>query len=84
MSGNNPAGKKDEIDTWDKNKLEVVVQNSLVFFEKNLIKMANLDQSTCKKKAMKGKLGKDSITSSLYKISKCKLQESQATHALQQ
>ena len=52
------------------------VQKWLVFIrfilEKNLSKAANLDQKTCKK-TMKGKLGKDSITSSLYKINKCKL-----------
>ena len=37
-----------------------------VLFEKNLSKVANLDQKTCKKKTMKGMLGKSSITSSLY------------------
>ena len=49
-----------------------VVQKWLVFFEKNLNKIANLDQKTCKKKTMKGKLEKDSITSS-YKTNKCNL-----------
>ena len=44
-----------------------------VLFEKNLSKVANLDQKTCKKKTIKGKLGKDSITSLLYKINKYNL-----------
>ena len=44
-----------------------------VLSEKNLSKVANLDQMTCKKKTMKGMLGKSSITSSLYKINKYKL-----------
>ena len=43
------------------------------FYSRKTSKVANLDQKTCKKKTMKGKLGKDSITSSLCKISKCKL-----------
>ena len=59
--------------TGDKNKAEGVVQKWLVFFEKDLNKIANLDQKTCKKKTMKGTLGKNSIISSLYKINKCKL-----------
>ena len=46
-----------------------------VLFEKNLSKVANLDQKTCKKKTIKGKLGKENITSSLYKTSKCKLRK---------
>ena len=53
--------------------VESVVQKWLLSFEKNLKRIANLDQKTCKKKTMKGKLGKDSITSSLYKINKLKL-----------
>ena len=64
---------QDESDTEDKNVIEGIVQRWLVFFEKNLNRIANLDQKTYKKKTMKGKLGKDSITSSLYKINKCKL-----------
>ena len=67
---------QDESDTGDKNIVEGVVQKRLVFlvlFEKNLSKVANLDQKTYKKKTIKGKLGKESITSSLYKINKCKL-----------
>ena len=64
---------QDESDTWDKNIVEGVVQKCLVFFEKHLNRFANLDQKTCKKKTLKEKLGKDSITSSLYKINKCKL-----------
>ena len=64
---------QDESDTGDKNKVEGLVKKWLVFFEKNLNKTANLDQKTCKNKTMKGKLGNDSITSSLYKINKSKL-----------
>ena len=67
---------QDESDTGDKNMVEGVVQKWLVLFvlfKKNLSKVANLDQKTCKKKTMKGKLGKYSITSSLYKINKGKL-----------
>ena len=55
-----------ESDTGNKNKVEGVVQKWLVFFDRNLNKIANLDQKTCKKKKMKGKLGKDSKTSSVY------------------
>ena len=65
--------EQEESDTGDKNKVEGVVQKWLVFFAKNSNKIANLDQNTCKKKTMKGKLGKDNITSSLYKMNKCKL-----------
>ena len=43
--------------------VEGVVQKWLVFFEKNLNRIANLDQKTCKEKSVKGKFGKDSITS---------------------
>ena len=68
--------------TGEKNKWEGIVQKWLVFFEKNLIKIANLDQWTCKKKRMKRKLGKDNITRLLYKINKCKFQQSQAVYAL--
>ena len=64
---------QDESDTGDKNKVEGFVKKWLVFFKKNLNKIANLDQKTCKNKTMKGKLGNDSITSSLYKINKFKL-----------
>ena len=64
---------QDQSDTGDKNIAKGVVQKWLVFFEKNFNRIANLDQKTCKKEAMKGKLGKDSITSSLFKINKCKL-----------
>ena len=62
---------QDESDSVDKNIVEGVVRRGwvlFVLFEKNLSKVANLDQTTCKKKTMKGKLGKESITSSLYKI----------------
>ena len=68
---------QDESDTRDKNKLEGLVEKWLVFFEKNLNKIANLEQKTCKNKTMKGKLGKDSITSSLYKINKSKSSKAQ-------
>ena len=36
--------EQDENDTGDKNKVEDVVQKLLVFFKKNLNKVANLDQ----------------------------------------
>ena len=65
---------QDESDTADKNIVEGVIQKWLVFIgfiRENLSKVANLDQKTCKKKTIKGKLGKDS--SSLHKINKCKL-----------
>ena len=64
---------QDESDTGHKNIVEGVVQKWLVFFEENLNRIVNLDQKVCKKKIMKGKLGEDSITSSLHKINKCKL-----------
>ena len=50
-----------------------VVTPWLVFFEKDLSKIATLDRKTCKKETMKGKLGGNSITSSWYKINKCTL-----------
>ena len=56
-----------------KSKVEGLVKKWLAFFVKNLNKIANLNQKTSKNKAMKGKLGNDSITSSLYKINKFKL-----------
>ena len=43
---------QDESDTGNKNIVERVVQKWLVFFEKNLKRIANLDQKTCKKKTM--------------------------------
>ena len=58
---------------WVKNKVEGVVQKMLVFFKKNLNKIANLDQKTCQKKTMIGELGKNCRTSSLYIINKWKL-----------
>ena len=54
---------QDKSDTGDQ-KVEVVVQKWSDFFQKNLSKIANLDQKTSKKKKMKRNLGKDSITSS--------------------
>ena len=42
----------------DKNTVERVVQKWLVFFEKNLNRIVNLDQKNCKKKTMNGKLRK--------------------------
>ena len=60
--------EQDESDTGNKNKVEGVVQKWLVFFKKNLNKIVNFDQKVCKKKTMKDKLGKDSITGSLYKM----------------
>ena len=38
---------QDESDTDDENKVEGLVKIWLVFFEKNLNKIANLDQKTC-------------------------------------
>ena len=64
---------QDESDTLVNNKAEGLVKKWVVFFEKNLNKIANLGQNTCKNKTMKGKLGNDSITSSLDKINKSKL-----------
>ena len=52
--------RQDENDNGDKNKIESLVKEKLVFFEKNLNKIANIDQKTCIKKTMKVKLGKDS------------------------
>ena len=51
-----------------KSKVEDLFKTWLVFFEKNLSKIANLDQKTCKSETVKGKLGKDTITSPLYRI----------------
>ena len=70
---------QDESETDDENKVEGLVKIWLVFFEKNLNKIANLDQKTYKNRTVKGKLGKDSITSSLYKINKCKLSKVKQT-----
>ena len=64
---------QNESDTGDKNIVEGVFQKWLVFFEKNLNRIANLDHKTCKKKTMKCNLGKDRTTRLLYKIDKCKL-----------
>ena len=66
---------QDESDTGDKNKVEGLVKKWLVFFEKNLNKVANLDQKTSKNNTRKGKLGNDSINSLLYKINKSKLRK---------
>ena len=52
---------RDESDTGNKCIVEGVVQKLLVFIQKNLNKIANLDQMTCKKKTTKEKIGKDSI-----------------------
>ena len=65
--------KQDGSDTRDKNKIEGLVEKWLVFFEKNLNKIANLDQKTCKNKTMQGKLGNDSINNSFYEINKSML-----------
>ena len=64
---------RDESDTGNKSKVKGIVRKLLVFFKKNLNKITNLYQKICNKKTMKEKLGNDSIISSLYKISKCKL-----------
>ena len=55
---------RDESDTGNKCNVEGVVQKLLVFVQKNLNKIANLDQKTCKKKTTKEKIGKDSIINS--------------------
>ena len=49
--------EQDESDTGDKNKVEGVVQKWLVLFAKSLNNVPNLDQITCEKKRIKGKLG---------------------------
>ena len=41
---------RDESDTGNKNKVKRIVQKLLVFFEKNLNKIANLYRKICKKK----------------------------------
>ena len=42
--------EQDESDNGHKNKVDGLVEKWLVFFEKNLNKIANLDQKTCKYK----------------------------------
>ena len=64
---------QDESDAGDKKEVEGLAKKWLDFLDKNFNKIAKLDQKTCKNKTMKGKLGNDSITSSLYKINKFKL-----------
>ena len=49
----------------------------------NLSKVANLDQKTCKKETMKGKLGKDS-NELITENKQMQAQQSQAIQALQQ
>ena len=71
LGGTSKSKKQDESGTGDNNKIEGGVQKLLVFFEKNLDKIE--DKKTCKKKAMKGKLGRDSVSSSMHKVNKCKL-----------
>ena len=56
-----------------KTKLKVQLRSGWFSSKKNLNKIANLDQKTCKNKTMEGKLGNDSINSSLHKINKSKL-----------
>ena len=65
FAGTRKREEQDENYTGDENKVEGVVQKLLVFFKKSWNKMANLDQKTCQKKTMIGKLGKNFITSSL-------------------
>ena len=65
FAGTRKREEQDENYTGDENKVEGVVQKLLVFFKKNWNKIANLDQKTCEKKTMIGKLGKNFITSSL-------------------
>ena len=65
FAGTRKRKEQDENDTGDENKVEGVVQKLLVFFKKNLDKIANLDQKICQKKAMIRKLRKNFRTSSL-------------------
>ena len=65
--------RQDESDAGDKSKIEDLVEKWLIFFDKSLSNIANLDQKTCRNKTMKEKLGNDDINSSLYKINKSKL-----------
>ena len=70
---------QDESDAGDKGIVEGVVRSGwflFILFEKNLRKVTNLDQKTCKKKTIKANPGKDSITSSLYKIWQSKVRQS--------
>ena len=64
-------------DTVDKNKVEGLDKKRLVFIEKNLYKIANLDSKTCKNKTMKGKLGN-------IQNEQIQVQQSQTIQALQQ
>ena len=65
FAGTRKREEQDENYTGDENKVEGVVQKLLVFFKKNWNKIANLDQKTCEKETMIGKLVKNFITSSL-------------------
>ena len=65
FAGTRKREEQDENYTGDENKVQRVVQKLLVFFKKNWNKIANLDQKTCEKETMIGKLGKNFITSSL-------------------
>ena len=71
LGGTSKSKKQDESDTGDNDKVEGEVQKLLVFSEKNLNKIE--DKKTCKKKTMKGKLGKDIVTNSMFKVNKSKL-----------
>ena len=65
FAGTRKREEQDKNYTGDENKVEGVVQKLLVFFKKNLDKIANLDQKICQKKAMIRKLRKNFRTSSL-------------------
>ena len=65
FAGTRKREEQDKNYTGDENKVEGVVQKLLVFFKKNWNKIANLDQKTCEKETMIGKLVKNFITSSL-------------------
>ena len=65
FAGTRKREEQDENYTGDENKVQRVVQKLLVFFKKNWNKIANLDQKTCEKETMIGKLVKNFITSSL-------------------
>ena len=66
---------KDESDTGNKNIVEGVVQKRLVFirFIREKLEQGRKFRSENLQEESKGKLGKVSITSSLYKINKCEL-----------
>ena len=53
------AMKRQKSDTGDENKIDGLVKKWLPFLEKNLSKIENLDQKTCKKKTAREKPSPD-------------------------